>query len=59
MAPDLVLGSFDLGPTFLGVTALPEGPEDLRYPFGGLIGADFLIDHGGIIDIGHTTLYFK
>ncbi|MBV8588113.1 MAG: clan AA aspartic protease [Verrucomicrobia bacterium] len=59
MAPDLVLGSYDLGPTFLGVTALPEGPEDLQYPFGGLIGADFLIDHGGIIDIGNTTLYFK
>jgi predicted aspartyl protease len=59
MAPDLVLGSYELGPTFLGVTALPEGPEDLQYPFGGLIGADFLIDHGGIIDIGNTTLYFK
>jgi len=59
MAPDLVLGSYDLGPTFLGVTALPEGPEDLQYSFGGLIGADFLIDHGGIIDVGNTTLYFK
>jgi predicted aspartyl protease len=59
MAPDLILGSYDLGPTFLGVTALPEGPEDLRYPFGGLIGADFLIDHGGIIDVGNTMLYFK
>jgi hypothetical protein len=34
------------------------GIEDLRYPFGGL-GADFLIDDGGVIDIGNTTLYFK
>jgi len=43
----------------IGVTGLPEGPEDLRFQFGGLIGADFFFERGGIIDIGSKTLYFK
>jgi len=38
---------------------LPEGPEDLRYPFGGLIGADFLFGRHAVIDIKNQRLYFK
>ena len=53
------LGRYPLGPAVIGVTGLPEGPDDLRYPFGGLIGADFFFEHSGIIDVGNQTLYFK
>jgi predicted aspartyl protease len=59
IAPEFDLGQYALGPALIGVTALPEGPEDLRYPFGGLIGADFFFERGGIIDVGSKTLYFK
>jgi len=59
IAPEFDLGKFPLGPQMIGVTGLPEGPEDLRYKFGGLIGADFFFERGGIIDIGTKTLYFK
>src|ERR1700758_1777278 len=59
IAPEFDLGKYPLGPAVIGVTGLPEGPEDLRYPFGGLIGADFFFERGGIIDIGSKTLYFK
>jgi predicted aspartyl protease len=59
IAPEFNLGKYPLGPALIGVTGLPEGPEDLRYQFGGLIGADFFFERGGIIDIGSKTLYFK
>jgi predicted aspartyl protease len=59
IAPEFDLGKYSLGPAVIGVTGLPEGPEDLRYQFGGLIGADFFFERGGIIDIGSKTLYFK
>ena len=59
IAPEFDLGNHALGPSMVGVTGLPEGPEDLRYPFGGLIGADFFFERGGIIDVGGRTLYFK
>jgi predicted aspartyl protease len=59
IAPEFDLGKYPLGPALIGVTGLPEGPEDLRYQFGGLIGADFFFERGGIIDIGTKTLYFK
>ncbi len=59
IAPEFDLGNYPLGPALIGVTGLPEGPEDLRYKFGGLIGADFFFERGGIIDIGSKTLYFK
>jgi predicted aspartyl protease len=59
IAPEFDLGKYPLGPALIGVTGLPEGPEDLRFPFGGLIGADFFFERGGIIDIGSKTLYFK
>jgi predicted aspartyl protease len=59
IAPEFDLGKYPLGPALIGVTGLPEGPEDLRYQFGGLIGADFFFERGGIIDIGSKTLYFK
>jgi len=59
IAPEFDLGKYPLGPALIGVTGLPEGPEDLRFQFGGLIGADFFFEHGGIIDIGSKTLYFK
>ena len=59
IAPEFDLGKYPLGPAVIGVTGLPEGPEDLRYPFGGLIGADFFFERGGIIDVGGKTLYFK
>ncbi|PWT79256.1 MAG: hypothetical protein C5B58_14040 [Acidobacteria bacterium] len=59
IAQQFQLASYSLGPTLIGVTALPEGPDDLRYPFGGLIGADFFFEHHGIVDIGNRTLYFK
>jgi predicted aspartyl protease len=59
IAQQFDLGKYPLGPALIGVTALPEGPDDLRYQFGGLIGADFFFDHGGIIDVGKQTLYFK
>jgi predicted aspartyl protease len=59
IATEFDLGKFALGPQMIGVTGLPEGPEDLRYQFGGLIGADFFFERGGIIDIGSKTLYFK
>ena len=59
LTPMLQIGSYRLGPTLVGVTALPEGPEDLRYPFGGLIGADFLFNRHGVIDIKDQRLYFK
>jgi predicted aspartyl protease len=59
IAPEFDLGKYSLGPSVIGVTGLPEGPEDLRYQFGGLIGADFFFERGGIIDIGSKTLYFK
>lgn len=59
IAPEFDLGKYPLGPALIGVTGLPEGPEDLRYQFGGLIGADFFFERGGIIDIGSKTLFFK
>jgi predicted aspartyl protease len=59
IAPEFDLGRYPLGPALIGVTGLPEGPEDLRFQFGGLIGADFFFERGGIIDIGSKTLYFK
>jgi predicted aspartyl protease len=59
IAPEFDLGNHPLGPALIGVTGLPEGPEDLRYQFGGLIGADFFFERGGVIDIGRKTLYFK
>jgi predicted aspartyl protease len=59
IAPEFDLGKYALGPALIGVTGLPEGPEDLRFQFGGLIGADFFFERGGIIDIGSKTLYFK
>jgi len=59
IAPEFDLGNYALGPQMIGVTSLPEGPEDLQYQFGGLVGADFFFDRGGIIDIGRKTLYFK
>jgi len=59
IASEFDLGKYPLGPALIGVTGLPEGPEDLRFPFGGLIGADFFFERGGIIDIGSKTLYFK
>ena len=59
IAPEFDLGNCSLGPVLIGVTGLPEGPEDLRHQFGGLIGADFFFERGGIIDIGSKTLYFK
>jgi predicted aspartyl protease len=59
LAPGLELGRYQLGPTLVGVTALPDGPDDLRFPFGGLIGADFLFSRHGVIDVKHQRLYFK
>jgi predicted aspartyl protease len=59
IAPEFDLGKYALGPALVGVTGLPEGPDDLRYQFGGLIGADFFFDRSGIIDVGSKTLYFK
>jgi predicted aspartyl protease len=59
IAQQFDLGKYPLGPVLIGVTALPEGPDDLRYQFGGLIGADFFFEHGGIIDVGKQTLYFR
>ncbi len=59
IAPEFDLGNVVLGPQMIGVTGLPEGPEDLRYQFGGLIGADFFFERGGIIDVGNKTLYFR
>ena len=59
IAPEFDLGKYALGPALIGVTGLPEGPEDLRYQFGGLIGADFFFERNGIIDVGSKTLYFK
>jgi predicted aspartyl protease len=59
IAQQFDLGRYPLGPSMIGVTRLPEGPDDLRYQFGGLIGADFFFEHSGIIDVGNQTLYFK
>jgi hypothetical protein len=59
IAPEFDLGKYALGPALVGVTGLPEGPDDLRYQFGGLIGADFFFERSGIIDVGSKTLYFK
>jgi len=59
IAQQFSLGGYSLGPIVIGVTALPDGPDDLRYEFGGLIGADFFFEHRGIIDVGNQTLYFK
>jgi predicted aspartyl protease len=59
IAPEFDLGKYPLGPALVGVTGLPEGPDDLRYQFGGLIGADFFFERNGIIDVGSKTLYFK
>jgi predicted aspartyl protease len=59
LVPELDLGKNNLGPALVGVTGLPEGPDDLHFQFGGLIGADFFFDRAGIIDVGNKTLYFK
>jgi predicted aspartyl protease len=59
LVPELELGKNDLGPVLVGVTGLPEGPDGLKFPFGGLVGADFLFERSGIIDIGNKVLYFK
>jgi len=59
IAPQLDIGKYNLGSVIVGVTALPEGPEDLTYPFGGLLGADFFFERNGIIDVGNRYLYFK
>ena len=59
IAPQIEIGKFDLGSVVVGVTVLPEGPEDLTYPFGGLLGADFFFERNGIIDVGNRYLYFR
>lgn len=59
IAPRLDIGKYNLGSVVVGVTALPEGPEDLTYPFGGLLGADFFFERSGIIDVGNKNLYFR
>jgi len=59
IAKQLDIGKYNLGSVVVGVTALPEGPEDLTYPFGGLLGADFFFERNGIIDVGNKFLYFK
>jgi predicted aspartyl protease len=59
IAQELDIGKYNLGPVVVGVTALPEGPEDLTHPFGGLLGADFFFERNGIIDIGNRNLYFR
>jgi predicted aspartyl protease len=59
IAPQLEIGRYNLGSVVVGVTALPEGPEDLTYPFGGLLGADFFFERNGIIDVGNRYLYFR
>jgi predicted aspartyl protease len=59
IAPQLGIGKYNLGSTVVGVTVLPEGPEDLTYPFGGLLGADFFFERNGIIDVGNRNLYFR
>lgn len=59
IAPQFSIGRYNLGTTVVGITALPTGPEDLRYEFGGLLGADFFFEHHGIIDVGNQKLYFR
>ena len=59
LTPLIDIGKYSLGPMLVGVTGLPAGPEDLRYPFGGLIGADFFFQHHGVIDVGNKMLYFR
>jgi len=59
IAPEMSIGRYSLGTTVVGITALPPGPEDLRYEFGGLLGADFFFQHHGIIDVGNQKLYFR
>jgi len=59
IAPQFSIGKYNLGTTVVGITALPPGPEDLRYEFGGLLGADFFFEHHGIIDVGNQRLYFR
>jgi predicted aspartyl protease len=58
IAPQMGIGRYSLGTTVVGITDLPPGPEDLRYQFGGLLGADFFFQHHGIIDVGNQKLYF-
>ena len=59
ITPSMSIGRYNLGTTVVGITALPPGPEDLRYEFGGLLGADFFFQHHGIIDVGNQKLYFR
>ena len=59
VASEVALGKYSLGPMVVGVTGLPNGPDDLTHPFGGLLGADFLISHNAIIDVGNKVLYFR
>ena len=59
IAPQFTIGKYNLGTTVVGITALPPGPEDLRYEFGGLLGADFFFEHHGVIDVGNQKLYFR
>ncbi|MBV8813967.1 MAG: aspartyl protease family protein [Verrucomicrobia bacterium] len=59
IASRMEIGRYNLGTAVVGVTALPPGPEDLSYPFGGLLGADFFFQHHGIIDVGNQRLYFS
>jgi predicted aspartyl protease len=59
VASEVALGKYSLGPMVVGVTGLPNGPDDLTHPFGGLLGADFLIGHNAIIDVGNKVIYFR
>jgi predicted aspartyl protease len=59
VASEVALGKYSLGPMVVGVTGLPNGPDDLIRPFGGLLGADFLIGHNAIIDVGNKVMYFR
>jgi predicted aspartyl protease len=59
ITPAMSIGKYNLGTTVVGITALPPGPEDLRYEFGGLLGADFFFQHHGVIDVGNQKLYFR
>ena len=59
VASEVALGKYSLGPMVVGVTGLPNGPDDLTRPFGGLLGADFLIGHNAIIDVGNKVMYFR
>jgi hypothetical protein len=53
------LGTLDVSKKFVQFASLGSSLRGFSYPFGGIIGEDFLWNHQASLDVGGRTLYLK